>query len=104
MRKAAHAILILVLFGQMTLLAGAIPPPESVLGFKPGADNKLATYDQSVTYFRKLAAAAPKNMVIHEAGKTSQGRTYIYALISSAENLYWLRPCSRSTSRAMPRQ
>lgn len=66
---------------------GALPTPASVFGFEPGADNKLATYDQSVAYFRKLAAAAPRNMVIHEAGKTSQGRTYIYALISSAENI-----------------
>lgn len=64
-----------------------LPAPASVFGFEPGADNKLATYDQSVTYFRLLAEAAPRNMVIHEAGKTSQGRTYIFALISSAENI-----------------
>jgi hypothetical protein len=67
--------------------AGALPTPASVFGFEPGADNKLATYDQSVAYFKKLAAAAPRNMVIHEAGKTSLGRTYIFALISSAENI-----------------
>ncbi len=66
---------------------GAVPSPASVFGFEPGADNKLATYDQSVEYFKKLAAAMPRNMVIKEAGKTSQGRTYIYALISSADNL-----------------
>jgi hypothetical protein len=86
-----------VLLGSATLFAQtatkpqpaatALPTPASVFGFEPGADNKLATFDQDVAYFRKLAAAAPKNMVIHEAGKTSQGRTYIYALISSAENI-----------------
>jgi hypothetical protein len=79
----ALALLPVGLFSQ----SAALPAPESVFGFTAGADNKLATYDQSVTYFRKLAAAAPKNMIIQEAGKTSQGRTYIFALISSQENL-----------------
>jgi hypothetical protein len=65
----------------------ALPTPASVFGFEPGTDNKLATYDQSVTYFNLLAEAASKNMVIREAGKTTKGRTYIFALISSAENI-----------------
>ena len=87
----------LLLVGSATLFAQtatapkpqttALPTPASVFGFEPGADNKLATFDQSVTYFRKLAAAAPRNMVIYEAGKSSLGRTYIFALISSAENI-----------------
>ena len=64
-----------------------LPTPASVFGFEPGADNKLATYDQSVTYFNLLAEGASRNMVIREAGKTSQGRTFIFALISSAENI-----------------
>ena len=33
-----------------------IPTPESVLGHKPGDDFYLATYDDSVGYFKKLAA------------------------------------------------
>ncbi len=57
-----------------------------MLGFRPGADYKLATYDQSVDYFKKLAAST-KYMKIVEAGKTSQGRTMYFALISSPENL-----------------
>jgi hypothetical protein len=35
----------------------AIPTPESSLGFIVGSDFKLATYDESIVYFRKLAAA-----------------------------------------------
>ncbi len=31
----------------------AIPSPASAFGFEPGADYKLATYDQSVDYFRQ---------------------------------------------------
>jgi len=64
-----------------------LPPPAAVFGFEPGAYNKLATYDQSVTYFNLLAEAASKNMVMREAGKTTKGRTFVFALISSAENI-----------------
>ncbi len=66
--------------------AGRVPTPESVFGFRPGADYKLATYDQSVDYFRKVAAGS-KYVKIVEAGKTSQGRPMIYALVSSPDNL-----------------
>ena len=66
--------------------AGAIPSPESVFGFTAGADYKLATYDQSIEYFKKLAAAS-RHIKLMEAGKTSQGRTMYFALISTPENL-----------------
>ena len=36
----------------------SLPTPESVFGFPVGADYKLFTYDQSIDYFRKLAAAS----------------------------------------------
>ena len=63
-----------------------VPAPESVFGFTAGADYKLATYDQSIEYFKKLAAGN-RNMRLMEAGKTSQGRTMYFALISSPKNL-----------------
>ncbi|MEO8681318.1 MAG: M14 family zinc carboxypeptidase [Vicinamibacterales bacterium] len=64
----------------------ALPTPESVLGFKPGADYKLATYEDVVGYFQKLDAASDR-MTMVAAGKSTQGRTYYLAAISSAENL-----------------
>jgi hypothetical protein len=64
----------------------AIPTPASVLGFEPGADFKLATYDQVISYFQKVDAASDR-MTMVPAGKTSQGRTFYFALISSKENL-----------------
>ena len=64
----------------------SIPAPESVFGFKPGADYKLATYDQSIAYFKKLAAAS-RYIKLFEAGKTTEGRTMYYAMISTPENL-----------------
>jgi hypothetical protein len=63
-----------------------VPSPDSVFGFAPGADYKLATYDQSIEYFRKLASSS-RFIKLYEAGKTSQGRTMYYALISTPENL-----------------
>jgi hypothetical protein len=66
--------------------SSAIPAPESVFGFTAGADYKLATYDQSIEYFKKLAAAS-RYVRLLEAGKTSQGRTMYFALISSPDNL-----------------
>jgi hypothetical protein len=69
------------LFGE-----GRVPTPESVLGFRPGADYKLATYEQSVDYFKKVAASS-KYVKLVEAGKTSQGRTMYFALVSSPNNL-----------------
>jgi hypothetical protein len=66
--------------------AAAVPTPQSVFGFEPGADYKLATYEQSVAFFKKLAGAS-KFVKLLEAGKTSQGRTMYFALISTPENL-----------------
>ena len=64
----------------------AVPAPDATFGFKPGADFKLATYDQSVAYFKTLAAST-KYMKLVEVGKTTQGRVMMFALISSPENL-----------------
>ena len=81
------AFLILLVAAPAVLVGeGRVPTPESVLGFRPGADYKLATYDQSVDYFKKVAAGS-KYVKVVAAGKTSQGRTMYYALVSSPENL-----------------
>ena len=84
MRIRYRALALLALI--VPLAASGVPTPESVLGFKPGADYKLATYDQSVDYFKKLAAST-KYIKLVEAGKTTQGRTMYFALVSSPDNL-----------------
>jgi len=81
-----RARLVLVLLLSVPLAAATIPAPESVLGFRPGADYKLATYDRSVEYFKRVAASS-KHVKLFEAGKTSQGRTMYYAAVSSTANL-----------------
>jgi hypothetical protein len=77
-------------FPVMLLLAAAasaqIPTPESVLGHKPGDDFYLATYEDALGYFRKLAAASNR-IKLAKVGKTTEGRDWWIAFISSPENL-----------------
>ncbi len=63
-----------------------VPTPESVLGYKPGADFHLATYEDALGYFRKLAAASNRVKLV-QVGKTTQGREWWIAFISTPENL-----------------
>ena len=63
-----------------------VPSPDSVFGFQPGADFKLATYEQSLDYFQRVAAAS-KYVKLVMAGSTSQGRPMYFALVSSPDNL-----------------
>jgi hypothetical protein len=78
---------IALVLAELTLMAQArLPTPESIFGFPPGADYKLATYDQVVEYLKKVDGASDRVTLV-EAGKTSQGRTFYFALISSKNNL-----------------
>src|SRR5215468_2862032 len=86
--RAIHGrlTLLVLLAVPAVLLGNGIPTPESVFGFKPGADYKLATYDQSLDYFRKVDGAT-KYVRLVQAGTTTQGRPMYFALVSSPENL-----------------
>ena len=64
----------------------AVPTPESVIGFVPCSDYQLATYEQIAAYFRALDAATPR-LSLEEIGRTTEGRTQLMALVSSASNL-----------------
>ena len=88
MRRTARLIPALIVLIPTLALSGAgnVPTPESVFGFKPGADYKLATYEQSIEYFKKLAASS-EYITLMEAGKTTQGRGFYIAFISNPKNL-----------------
>jgi len=70
----------------VTQLVAQVPTPESVLGHKPGDDFFLATYDESLNYFQKLAASTNK-MKLVRVGKTTRGLDWQVAVISSPKNL-----------------
>ncbi|HKF58079.1 MAG TPA: M14 family metallopeptidase [Blastocatellia bacterium] len=62
------------------------PAPKEVLGFDPGDDRKLADWSQIVGYFKRLASASGR-ISLQEPGLTTERRPFIYALISSEENI-----------------
>src|SRR5262245_34428406 len=84
--RALSVAWVVLAVAVVTAQSSKIPAPEATFGFKPGADYKLATYDQSIEYFRKLAASS-KYIRLIATGKTTQGRTMYFALISSPKNL-----------------
>ncbi len=84
---AAAALLVtLPVAGTAQKAKSSLPTPESVFGFPVGADYKLFTYDQSIDYFRRLAAASNRVKLI-TVGKTSFGKPWTAAIISSPANL-----------------
>jgi hypothetical protein len=66
--------------------SAAIPAPESVLGFKIGSDRRLAKWEKFVAYFKHLDAASER-VKVDDLGKTTLGRPFIVATITSAENM-----------------
>jgi hypothetical protein len=83
---AAFVPALLLLAGWGAAPAPAIPTPESVLGFAPGADRKLADWAQIVDYFRRLDAASDR-VRVEDVGPTTEGRPFLVVTISSAANM-----------------
>ena len=83
MKKLALLTLSFLIF---TSAFAQVPTPESVFGFQPGADYKLAKYDQMLEYYEKLSEASPR-VKLEEIGKTVLGKPMITLIISSEENI-----------------
>jgi hypothetical protein len=66
--------------------SASVPAPSDVLGFTPGDDRRLASWAQTVEYFRRLAATSDR-VRFEEIGKTTLGAPFVYATISAPENL-----------------
>jgi len=64
----------------------AIPSPADVLGFTPGDDRKLASWDQVIDYFKRLDQASDR-VVFEELGKSTMSKPFVMATISSPDNL-----------------
>jgi Zinc carboxypeptidase len=64
----------------------AVPAPRDVIGFTPGDDRKLASWAQIVDYFKQLERASDR-VKFQELGKTTLGRPFVLATISSPSNL-----------------
>lgn len=83
--RSALGLTLAAVFSAVPMLA-EIPTPESVLGARIGDDFYLATYDESIGYFQKLAAASDRVELV-KIGRTSFGLDWYLAILSSPENL-----------------
>jgi Zinc carboxypeptidase len=64
----------------------AIPAPADVLGFVPGEDRKLASWNKILEYFERLDSASER-VKFEALGKTSMDKPFVMATISSPANL-----------------
>lgn len=76
----------LIFLFSLTAFAQKIPAPKDVLGFVPGDDRKLASWAQTIDYFQQLSKASNR-VKFEEIGKSTNGNPFVYATISSPENL-----------------
>jgi hypothetical protein len=74
------------LFLVLAALLPAQTPPEQFLGFKVGADKKLADYAQIKAYFEKLAAETPRLKLL-TIGESTMKKPIIMAVITAEENM-----------------
>src|SRR3954452_18443862 len=86
MRPRIITLLLLLLVTGVAVAQQKIPTPAEVLGFTPGEDRKLASWDQVVDYFQKLDAASDR-VVFETLGNTTMGKPFVMATISSPANL-----------------
>src|SRR5713226_4014584 len=94
---------LLALLLAASAAAAAPPSPESVLGFRPGDDRKLADWTQIVDYFHRLAAASGR-VKVEEVGRTTEDRPFLVAIITSEANMAHLEEIRRANlSLADPR-
>lgn len=70
------------------------PTPEEHFGFRPGDDRKLARWPAVVAYFERLAQSSGRIRIDH-LGKTTEGRPFISAVITSEENMARLEELRR---------
>ena len=82
--KAGAAVLFALLLAPLFLPAQT--SPEAFLGFKIGADRKLADYEQIQAYFKKLASESPK-IRIETIGTSTLKRPMIMAVVTAEENM-----------------
>lgn len=83
--KSIFLCLVAIVLSAAAALAQA-PSPNSVLGFTPGDDRKIADWDQIVDYFHKLDRASSR-VLVKEIGRSTNGAPIIVAFISDSGNI-----------------
>jgi hypothetical protein len=98
-KRMLRPVLVAALLASVVTAAdAAVPSPESVLGFRPGADRQLADWTQIVDYFRRLDAASDR-VRVQEIGRTTEDRPFLVAVITSEANMQRLEEIRRANLR-----
>src|SRR3954451_9889454 len=87
MRRLVFAVV------ALAALAASVPEaqrtrvtqPKEAFGFAIGDDYQLANYKQIEAYWKTLDQESDR-MVLHDMGKTAEGRTQWMAIVTSPEN------------------
>jgi hypothetical protein len=101
-RRIVGAALALAVLPALVAGAGraatGVPAPESVLGFVPGDDGRLADWSQVLAYLHALSAASGR-VSVEEVGKTTQGRPFVIVTVTSEANQARLEEIRRANAR-----
>jgi Zinc carboxypeptidase len=82
---AALAVAPRATFPASRASAPHVTTPKEALGFNFGDDYQLANYKQIEAYWHTLAKESDR-IVLHDMGKTAEGRTQWMAIVTSREN------------------
>ncbi|HST54105.1 MAG TPA: M14 metallopeptidase family protein [Pyrinomonadaceae bacterium] len=63
-----------------------VPSPQSVLGFTPGDNRKIADWSQITDYFKRLDRASER-VLVQTVGTSTNGKPLVAAFISAPENI-----------------
>src|SRR3954469_5577794 len=90
MRRIAAVAVVLSLCvagarAQPSRPAGHITTPKEAFGFAIGDDYQLASYKQIEAYWKTLDRESDR-LVLHDMGKTAEGRTQWMAIVTSPAN------------------
>ena len=83
------SVLVLIIFLLIIPVSnniGQITSPKTYLGYKPGDDFHLATYEELSGYFEQLAGESDR-LSVFDMGPTTEGRRMKYVIISSEKNM-----------------
>jgi hypothetical protein len=88
---AAALLIPIVASGQTqsrprTSSRAALPNPDDILGFAPGADRRLPSWKQITDYFTALDKASPR-VSVRTLGQTTLGRPFLVAFIADSSTL-----------------
>jgi hypothetical protein len=67
-------------------LLAAVPTPEAHFGHRMGADRKVLDWEKVVSYFNALPKESDR-IAVRELGKSTEGRPFIAAWISSSDTI-----------------